>query len=70
MFGYGNFVVFEKGSGLFLGEMGFWEVYCGMGVGYDDFDEMGWFIKLSWFGCGVVFEVVDVVYKWYVEVVG
>lgn len=70
MFGYGNFAVLEKGSGLFLGETGFWEAHRGMGVGYDDFDETGWSIVSSWLGRGVAFEAADAVHKWYAEAVG
>jgi RimJ/RimL family protein N-acetyltransferase len=70
LFGYGNFAVFERGSGLFLGETGLWDAHRGMGVGYDECDETGWSVISGWHGRGVAFEAADAAHRWYANIVG
>lgn len=70
LFGFGNFAIFEKGSGLFLGETGLWDAHRGMGAGYDEFDEAGWSVVSSWQGRSVAFEAAEAVHRWYADAVG
>jgi len=70
LFGYGNFAVIDKESGLYLGETGFWDAHRGMGEGYDDFDETGWSIASQWHRRGIAFEAADAAHRWYAGAVG
>jgi RimJ/RimL family protein N-acetyltransferase len=70
LFGYGNFAILEKGSGLFLGETGLWDAHRGMGAGYDEFDETGWSVVSGWHGRGVAFEAADAAHRWYFDAFG
>jgi RimJ/RimL family protein N-acetyltransferase len=70
LFGYGNFAVLDRASGLYLGETGFWDAHRGMGEGYDDFDETGWSIASKWHRQGIAFEAADAAHRWYSNAVG
>jgi len=70
LFGYGNFAVLERNSGLFLGEAGLWDAHRGMGVGYDESDEAGWSVVSRWQGRGVAFEAADAAHGWYADAIG
>jgi len=70
LFGYGNFAVLEKGSGVFLGETGLWDAHRGMGAGYDEYDETGWSITSHWHGRGVAFEAAEAAHRWYADAIG
>lgn len=70
LFGYGNFAVFEKETGLFLGETGLWNAHRDMGESYDQSDETGWSVVSSWHGRSVAFEAADAIHRWYESTVG
>jgi RimJ/RimL family protein N-acetyltransferase len=70
LFGYGNFAVIEKESGLYVGETGFWDAHRGMGETYDAFDETGWSIASAFHRRGIAFEAADAAHRWYDREVG
>jgi RimJ/RimL family protein N-acetyltransferase len=70
LFGYGNFAVLDRTSGLFLGETGLWDAHRGMGAAYDGCDEAGWSLVSRWQGHGIAFEAAEAAHRWYADAIG
>ena len=70
LFGYGNFAVVDRATGLFLGETGLWDARRSMGAGYDDVDEAGWSLVSGQQGRGVASEAAEAAHGWYAGAVG
>jgi RimJ/RimL family protein N-acetyltransferase len=70
LFGYGDFAVIDKQSGLYVEETGFWDAHRGVGARYDDSDETGWSIASRWHRQRAALEAADAAHRWYAGAVG
>lgn len=65
LYGYGTFVVRERGSSAVVGSCGIFHSWRGLGDDFDDKPEAGWIIAESHFGKGVAREAMDAALAWF-----
>ena len=61
---FGLFAVFDKGTGDFLGEVGFADFHRGLGPGFDDAPEAAWIMTACAQGRGMAHEAVAAAHAW------
>ena len=65
LYGYGGFMVRERGSGRLLGNCGIFHSYRGLGEDFDDFPEAGWILRSDSVGQGFGMEAMGAVLAWF-----
>ena len=65
LYGYGGFMVRERGSGRLLGNCGIFHSYRGLGEDFDDFPEAGWILRSDSVGQGFGMEAMGAVLPWF-----
>lgn len=65
LFGYGTFIVREKGGDAIIGNCGVFHTWRGFGSGLDDVPEAGWIVHPGWWGRGLAREVMDAALGWF-----
>lgn len=64
-YGYGMFLVHEKASGAFVGQLGMFHSLRGFGKGMDDVAEAGWIIARRFWGQGYAREAMAAAIDWF-----
>lgn len=64
MLGYGSFAVFEKGTGMFVGEVGFGDFHRQLGDDFDPYPEACWTIVGDARGKGYATEAAQAAVRW------
>ncbi|GGE04888.1 hypothetical protein GCM10011515_25590 [Tsuneonella deserti] len=70
LYGYGSFVVRERGQARIIANLGIFHSWRGLGADFDDRPEAGWILAESHFGKGVASEAMTAVLGWFDEVHG
>lgn len=65
LLGYGMFVVVEKASGLFMGEVGLMQAHRDLGPDFDAFPEAGWVLARAAHGKGYATEAGRAAHDWF-----
>lgn len=65
LYGYGMFLVWEKSSGAFVGQVGVFHSMRGFGKGLDDVPEAGWIVAREYWGKGYAIEATRAALDWY-----
>ena len=65
LYGYGTFMVRERGQSAIVGNCGVFHSWRGLGADFDDRPEAGWILAESHFGQGIAREAMDVVLAWF-----
>lgn len=65
LYGYGMFMVWEKGSGAFVGQVGAFHTMRGFGKGMDDVPEVGWILARPFWGLGYAHEAMRAALAWF-----
>ncbi|WP_230487727.1 GNAT family N-acetyltransferase [Novosphingobium sp. ES2-1] len=65
LYGYGMFLVHEKGSNAFVGQMGLFHSLRGFGKGLDDVVEAGWIVARPFWGRGYAREGMEAALDWF-----
>ena len=64
MKGYGQWMVFDKASGKFIGQAGFFDALRGLGSDFDSHREAGWVFTPAASGKGLATEAMSAVLAW------
>jgi len=70
LYGYGTFMVRERGSAQIIGTCGVFHTWRGFGQGFDDAPEIGWIIGQSVWGRGYATEAMRAALTWFDQVHG
>lgn len=70
LYGYGTFMVRERGSGDFVGNCGLFPTYRGLGEDFDHYPEAGWIIGINHWGKGYAMEAVSAALNWFDDTQG
>lgn len=65
LLGYGMFVVVEKASGLFMGEIGLMQAHRDLGPDFDPYPEAGWVLARAAQGKGYATEAGHAAHAWF-----
>jgi RimJ/RimL family protein N-acetyltransferase len=65
LYGYGTFMVRERGGHAIVGNCGVFHSWRGLGADFDDKPEAGWILAESHFGRGVAREAMDAALAWF-----
>ena len=65
LYGYGTFIVRERGSDAIVGNCGVFHSWRGFGAGLDDVAESGWIIAQSAWGKGYALEAMAAALAWF-----
>lgn len=65
LYGYGFFIMREKGSDAVIGNGGIFHSYRGLGEDMDDGPEAGWILSAEHFGKGYAREAMEAVIAWF-----
>ena len=65
LYGYGTFMVRERGQAAIIGNCGVFHSWRGLGEDFDDRPEAGWILAESHFGQGVAYEAMAAVLAWF-----
>ena len=65
LYGYGTFMVRERGGHAIVGNCGVFRSWRGLGDDFDDKPEAGWILAESHFGKGVAHEAMDAALGWF-----
>ncbi|HWK41943.1 MAG TPA: GNAT family N-acetyltransferase [Croceibacterium sp.] len=65
LYGYGSFMVRERGSDELIGSCGVFHTYRGLGVDFDDKPEAGWILRHDRGGRGLASEAMTAVLAWF-----
>jgi RimJ/RimL family protein N-acetyltransferase len=65
LYGYGTFMVRERGRRAIVGNCGVFHSWRGLGADFDDKPEAGWILAESHFGKGVAREAMEAVLDWF-----
>jgi RimJ/RimL family protein N-acetyltransferase len=65
LYGYGTFMVRERGGQAIVGNCGVFQSWRGLGDDFDDKPEAGWILSESHFGQGVAREAMDAALAWF-----
>jgi RimJ/RimL family protein N-acetyltransferase len=69
LYGYGNFMVRERGGGL-IGTAGVFRSLRGLGADFDDFPEAGWILRADRVGQGLAHEAMTAGLAWFAREFG
>jgi len=70
LYGYGNFIVRERGAADVIGICGVFHSWRGFGQGFDDTPEIGWIFAESVWGRGYATEAASAALAWFDQVHG
>lgn len=70
LYGYGTFIVRERGERAIIGNCGVFHSWRGLGDDFDDRPEAGWILAESHFGKGVAREAMEAALAWFDRVHG
>jgi len=70
LYGYGTFMVRERGNAQIIGTCGVFHTWRGFGQGFDDAPEIGWIIGQDVWGRGYANEAMRAALDWFDEVHG
>lgn len=65
LYGYGTFMVRERGSEAIVGNCGVFHSWRGLGEDFDDRPEAGWILAESHFGKGIAHEAMSAALAWF-----
>lgn len=65
LYGYGMFMVWEKDTGAFVGQVGVFHTMRGFGKGMDDVPEVGWILARPYWGRGYATEAIRAAIDWF-----
>lgn len=65
LYGYGTFMVRERGGEAIIGNCGVFHSWRGLGADFDDKPEAGWILAESHFGKGIAHEAMTAVLAWF-----
>lgn len=65
LFGYGNFVVIERASGVHVGGCGLFRSLRGLGDDFDGWPEAGWVVAYDRWGLGYAREAMTAILAWF-----
>ena len=65
LYGYGGFMVCERGSGEVIGNCGVFHTLRGLGEDFDDSPEAGWILRHDQVGRGVGHEAMNAALEWF-----
>ncbi len=65
LYGYGTFMVRERGQSAIVGNCGVFHSWRGLGEDFDDKPEAGWILAESHFGQGIAREAMEAVLDWF-----
>ena len=65
LYGYGTFMVRQRGQAPIIGNCGVFRSWRGLGADFDDQPEAGWILAESQFGQGVAREAMDAALAWF-----
>jgi RimJ/RimL family protein N-acetyltransferase len=65
LYGYGTFMVRERGGHAIIGNCGVFHSWRGLGEDFDDKPEAGWILAESHFGKGVAREAMEAALGWF-----
>lgn len=65
LYGYGMFMVWEKDSCAFVGQVGVFHTMRGFGKGMDDVPEIGWIIARPYWRRGYAYEATRAALDWF-----
>jgi RimJ/RimL family protein N-acetyltransferase len=65
LYGYGTFMVRERGQAAIIGNCGVFHSWRGLGDDFDDKPEAGWILAESHFGRGIAHEAMTAALAWF-----
>lgn len=65
LYGYGAFMLRERGGGALLGNCGVFHSYRGLGPDFDDSPEAGWILRSDRVGQGLASEAMSAALAWF-----
>jgi RimJ/RimL family protein N-acetyltransferase len=65
LYGYGSFMVRERGGGAVIGNIGVFHSVRGLGEDFDDAPEAGWVLRADRVGRGFAREAMEAVLAWF-----
>ena len=65
LYGYGAFMLRERGSGELIGDVGVFRSLRGLGDGFDDVPEAGWVLRADCVGQGLAREAMEAALAWF-----
>lgn len=70
LYGYGSFILRERGTGEPIGSAGVFHTIRGLGDDFDDSPEAGWILRADRVGQGLAHEAMTAVFAWFERVHG
>jgi RimJ/RimL family protein N-acetyltransferase len=64
LYGYGSFMLRERGSGELIGNAGVFHSFRGLGEDFDDAPEAGWILRADRVGRGLAHEAMTAAFAW------
>ena len=65
LYGYGSFILRERGSGELIGSTGVFHSFRGLGEDFDDTPEAGWILRADRVGQGLAHEAMAAAFAWF-----
>jgi len=65
LYGYGSFMLRERGSGELIGNAGVFHSFRGLGEDFDDSPEAGWILRADRVGQGLAHEAMRAIFAWF-----
>ena len=65
LYGYGSFMLRERGGGELLGNAGVFHSFRGLGEDFDDAPEAGWILRADRVGQGLAREAMTAAFAWF-----
>lgn len=65
LYGYGSFMLRERGSGALIGNTGVFHSFRGLGEDFDDQPEAGWILRADRVGHGLGYEAMTAAFAWF-----
>jgi RimJ/RimL family protein N-acetyltransferase len=65
LYGYGSFILRERGSGTLIGNAGVFHSFRGLGADFDDSPEAGWILRADRVGRGLAHEAMTAALSWF-----
>ena len=65
LYGYGSFMLRERGSGALIGNAGVFHSFRGLGEDFDDSPEAGWILRADRVGRGLAREAMTAAFAWF-----
>jgi RimJ/RimL family protein N-acetyltransferase len=70
LLGYGQWAVFDRETGRYCGQTGFFRAMRGHGPAFDELPEAGWVLGRDWLGQGIGAEAAGAAHEWFDATVG